>query len=169
MRNASEATPLIQRPDHSMSVDDMESEIQSFTLNTTFRAWFFPLSEYEEFDDNNGTGPYWTLGAMPLRGDEMEAVRAGTHIDYTIVETDYDCDIFAEANGKRIDVYEPDGFYAITLLSQGLPQRETLMLSDFTEITADPKDDFIEAGNVQMDRNDVEQLMGVCQRWLALK
>ena len=168
MRNDSEA---IVRPKEAMTIDAMEKQFQGMTLRTTFRAWFLPLDIFDEYDDADGRGPYLCRGHMHIRGAEADAAKRGTHIDYEISKTDYDCNIVAIRNGSvaTIDLYEPDAMYAIEVLQTGIDCAETLTVGCYDEVVADPGAQCITIEGIELDQNDVEQLTGVFERWLAKK
>ena len=172
MRNASEEVADPQRPDLPMSTDSMESVLKSMTVQTTFRAWFHPLDSFTEYDDADGMGPYLSRGAMRIRGPEADASMSATHIDYEMEETDYECNARVTRGSERIELemIEPDAFYAIKVMAQGIPGREMLTLgSNYTELIADPKDDVVTIDGEELDQNDVEQMVIVLQNWLRNK
>lgn len=151
-----------------MTTTAMEGIFKTMTVRTTFRAWFHPLDYFTEYDDGDSYSPYLCHDAMTVRDHEARAVREGAHLDYELVETDYEDHAIAVRKGERFDlnIWEPDAFYAIQVLKPGLEPAETLTLSDFVEVEADPKNNFVTIAHRAYDCNDVEQMMPVLKRWL---
>lgn len=154
-----------------MSTDTIARGIRAMTKETTFRVWFYPLESFTEYDDGDNKGPYLCRETMAVRGPESDAVLTGTHIDYQIVETDYEYNIVASRNGENLelDAEDPDAFYAVKVLAQGLPGREEMTVGDYTDLVADPQNEFISFDSQEVNQRQVEQMVGIFQRWLQNK
>jgi len=168
MRNESEN---IVRPSEAMSLEDIMTRLKAMTLRTTFRAWFYPRNSFRQYNNDDGEGPYLCREAMVIRAPESDAVLTGTPIDYQVVGTDFDDHVYATRNGysESVHLWEPDAFYAIAVLKEGVEPPETLTVGNFDEVVADPALQHISIEGIELDQNDVELLVGVCQRWLQNK
>jgi len=148
--------------------------LESLTIDTHFRVWYWPLHEIDRDDSFHDDGCYLHRDCEEMLDCEIAAVEKGTSITLVVSNVEDDCIVEAtEVDSNYVvafDVGEPDCIHHIEVTKVGVPPAETFCFGTGDEdFYACPAKSEIQIATTMVEQEDALKLYAALGRWLRYK